>query len=273
MFVSTKTLEAFFPHDAEDTLRVYLSLREDLRLMSRTNLNSEILSEFFWESGHVAIPNYFVRLLCLNLFQLSRQPWALLCDSNFTSDTDFYWKKKQEVPAVGTRWLRAICRVSVCVCVCGGGLAGWGGLPGWVGGLARWVGGLVRREGLAGWGGEGYIPKCGQMHTWMLLVFEPSAAPRWLAMQPSITEVAQLTEHCNIDFLETNIKEYHNSKYWCQCAQNQQFCHKTSNGDEKLFFLGVFSSGPSCSSWVAQSLYQFFHTVFIAENYTHQHWK
>ncbi len=35
------------------------------------------------------------------------------------------------------------------------------------------------RWGVVGVGG--YIPKCGQTHTWMRLVFKPSAAPRWPA--------------------------------------------------------------------------------------------
>ncbi len=33
----------------------------------------------------------------------------------------------------------------------------------------------------------GYIPKCGQTHTWMLRVFKPPAAPRWPATRPSTT--------------------------------------------------------------------------------------
>ena len=47
-----------------------------------------------------------------------------------------------------------------------------------------WWGGSGR-----GWGSGrvgGYIPKCGQMHTWMLRVFKPTVGPRWPATRPSI---------------------------------------------------------------------------------------
>ena len=50
----------------------------------------------------------------------------------------------------------------------------------------------------------GYIPKCGQTHTWMLRVFKPSAAPRWPATRPSINEPdkeSQFEQHVQVSTL------------------------------------------------------------------------
>ncbi len=43
-----------------------------------------------------------------------------------------------------------------------------------------------RTRMMVAWGVGGYIPKCGQTHTWMLRVFKPSGAPRWPATRPSM---------------------------------------------------------------------------------------